>query len=80
MGPYCTINPDGTWSLSTAHGKFAQRRPGDGAWVTTGRYAFRYDGRWLMTQLRICNDPNTGGAQGDSSHASAQGLAHGKGH
>lgn len=53
-GPYCTINPDGTWSLSTAHGKFAQRRPGDGAWVTTPRYAFRYDGRWLMTQLRIC--------------------------
>jgi hypothetical protein len=55
-GPYCTINPDGTWSLSTAHGQFAQRRPGDGAWVTTGRYAFRYDGRWLMTQLRICPD------------------------
>jgi hypothetical protein len=23
--------------------------------VTTGRYAFRYDGRWLMTQLRICS-------------------------
>jgi hypothetical protein len=55
-GPYCTINPDGTWSLSTAHGQFAQRRPGDGAWVTSGRYAFRYDGRWLMTQLRICPD------------------------
>ena len=55
-GPYCTINPDGTWSVSTAHGQFAQRRPGDGAWVTSGRYAFRYDGRWLMTQLRICPD------------------------
>src|SRR3954454_787682 len=72
VGPYCTVNPDGTWSLSTAHGTFAQRRPGDGAWVTTDRYAFRYDGRWLMTQLRICND--------EGSHASAQGLAHGKGH
>ena len=69
-GPYCTINPDGTWSLSTTHGTFAQRRPGDGAWVTTDRYAFRYDGRWLMTQLRICPD---------TSNASDQGLAHGKG-
>jgi hypothetical protein len=75
-GPYCTINPDGTWSLSTAHGKYAQRRPGDGAWVTTDRYAFRYDGRWLMTQLRICNNNASAGP----SHASAQGLAHGKGH
>jgi hypothetical protein len=55
-GPYCVVNPDGTHSLSTAHGATAQRRPGDGAWVTTGRYAFRYDGRWLMTQLRICPD------------------------
>ena len=76
VGPYCTVNPDGTWSLGTAHGKYAQRRPGDGAWVTTDRYAFRYDGRWLMTQLRICNDD----ARNDASHASAQGLAHGKGH
>jgi hypothetical protein len=53
-GPYCTVRPHGKWSISTAHGRFAQRRPGDGAWVTTPRYAFRYDGRWLMTQLRIC--------------------------
>ena len=56
-GPYCTINPDGTHSPSTAHdGPIAQRRPGDEAWITTPRYAFRYDGRWLMTQLRICPD------------------------
>ena len=60
-GPYCTINPPdpnnpdaAPYTVSTAHGKFAQRRPGDGAWITTRRYAFRYDGRWLMTQLRIC--------------------------
>jgi hypothetical protein len=57
-GPYCTINADGTHSPSTAQGQYAQRRPGDGAWITTPRYAFRYDGRWLMTQLRIC--PATG--------------------
>ena len=55
-GPYC--NPDGT--PSTAHGAVAQRRPLDTAWVKTPRYAFRYDGRWLMTQLRISN-----GAQGN---------------
>jgi hypothetical protein len=59
-GPYCTINADGTHSPSTAHGTYAQRRPGDGAWVTTPRYAFRYDGRWLMTQLRICPDSAPG--------------------
>jgi hypothetical protein len=30
-----------------------QRRPKDSAWVRTPRYAFRYDGRWLMTQIRV---------------------------
>jgi hypothetical protein len=53
-GPYCTIAADGTHTRSFAQGTYAQRRPGDGAWITTSRYAFRYDGRWLMTQLRIC--------------------------
>ena len=72
QGPYCTLNPDGTWSVSTAHGKFAQRRPGDGAWVTTGRYAFRYDGRWLMTQLRICPDA--------PAHGNGKGNGFGYGH
>jgi hypothetical protein len=59
-GPYCTVNADGTHAPSTEHGAYAQRRPGDGAWVTTSRYAFRYDGRWLMTQLRICPDNSCG--------------------
>ena len=54
-GPYCTVDPaTGTHVRSFEHGTYAQRRPGDGAWITTPRYAFRYDGRWLMTQLRIC--------------------------
>ena len=35
--------------------KSVQRRPSDGAWVTTPRYRFRYDGRWLMTKLEINN-------------------------
>ena len=30
-----------------------QRRPLDTAWVTTDTYRFRYDGRWLMTQIQV---------------------------
>ena len=30
-----------------------QHRPKDTAWIRTPRYAFRYDGRWLMTQVRV---------------------------
>jgi hypothetical protein len=30
-----------------------QHRPKDTAWVRTPRYEFRYDGRWLMTQLQV---------------------------
>jgi hypothetical protein len=33
--------------------KIGQRRPRDGATITTGRYRFRYDGRWLMTAIQI---------------------------
>jgi hypothetical protein len=33
--------------------KIGQRRPRDGAWITTPRYRYRYDGRWLMTQIQI---------------------------
>ncbi len=33
-----------------------RRRPRDYAWITTDRYRFRYDGRWLMTQIRISDD------------------------
>ncbi len=37
----------------TSAAQHKQRRPKDTAWVKTPRYAFRYDGRWLMTQVRI---------------------------
>ena len=30
-----------------------QHRPKDTAWVRTPRYSFRYDGRWLMTELHV---------------------------
>ncbi len=33
-----------------------KRRPRDYAWITTPRYRFRYDGRWLMTQVHISPD------------------------
>ena len=41
-----------------------QRRPGDRATITTPRYRFRYEGRWLMTELRISNSED-----GDWSYA-----------
>ena len=36
--------------------KIGQRRPLDGATVSTKRYEYRYDGRWLMTGIRISGD------------------------
>jgi len=58
-GPYC--DPTTGQLVLDANGKpkIGQRRPLDGAWVKTPRYWFRYDGRWLMTQLRI--SPNDSG-------------------
>jgi hypothetical protein len=45
VGTYCDANgnPTGT----------GRRRPRDGATITTPRYRYRYDGRWLMTQIQI---------------------------
>jgi hypothetical protein len=34
----------------------ARRRPRDYAWVQTPRYRFRYDGRWLLTQVNVSPD------------------------
>jgi hypothetical protein len=41
--------------IRDAHGNpvIARRRPRDYATVTTPRYSFRYDGRWLMTGIGI---------------------------
>jgi hypothetical protein len=58
QGPYCdangnlVTNPDGS-------PKIDKRRPRDFAWITTPRYRFRYDGRWLMTQLNVSPDGGT---------------------
>ena len=52
QGPYCTadgqpvLNADGTR-------KIGPRKPLDGTTIRTDRYEYRYDGRWLMTSIRI---------------------------
>jgi hypothetical protein len=40
--------------------KIQQRRPRDGATITTSRYRFRYDGRWLMTRIEIAKKKGKG--------------------
>ena len=79
-GPYCTVNADGSHTPSTEHGTYAQRRPGDGAWVTTDHYAFRYDGRWLMTQLRICPGQSPAADHARSSRSDGRGQGEGLDH
>jgi hypothetical protein len=37
-------------------GRIGRRRPRDYATITTDRYRFRYDGRWLMTKVEISPD------------------------
>ena len=58
QGWYC--NADGTLARNPATGKalVGQRRPRDTAWVWTPTYAFRYDGRWMMTELHVSPDGN----------------------
>ena len=58
-GPYC----DSEGNPSTAHGAEAERRPGDEGTISTDRYRFRYEGRWLMTDVRIA--PGDDGDYGD---------------
>ncbi|MEA2645346.1 MAG: hypothetical protein QOE92_429 [Chloroflexota bacterium] len=56
-GWYC--NADGTLARN-ANGTpaIAQRRPLDTAWVWTPNYAFRYEGRWMMTEIHVSNGGN----------------------
>ncbi|HWC14058.1 MAG TPA: CocE/NonD family hydrolase [Actinomycetota bacterium] len=54
--------PAGPWydpatqTCHSAESEWKQRRPSDKATITTSRYRFRYEGRWLMTELRISED------------------------
>jgi hypothetical protein len=53
--------PKGAWydpktdTCHSAKGEERQRRPSDAGTITTSRYRFRYDGRWLMTKLEVNN-------------------------
>jgi hypothetical protein len=54
-GPYFDdTTEDGDAASNTCEtASIRQRRPSDKAWITTDTYKFRYDGRWLMTELHI---------------------------
>jgi hypothetical protein len=45
-------------------GKEGRRRPRDYATITTDRYRFRYDGRWLMTRIEIAREERAKGGKG----------------
>jgi len=55
-GIYCDDQGNVVIDPKTGKPAIGQRRPRDGAWVTTPRYRFRYDGRWLLTQIEISKD------------------------
>jgi hypothetical protein len=52
-GPVCDAN-------GNVVAQNERRRPRDYATVSTRRYRFRYDGRWLMTQVRIAQKNGRG--------------------
>jgi hypothetical protein len=55
VGPYCDANGNPVLNADDTPA-IGRRRPGDEATVTTPRYRFRYDGRWLMTGIEISAD------------------------
>ena len=54
-GPHCDRNGN---LVRDAQGNpvIAERRPGDFGTISTDRYRFRYEGRWLMTDIRVSDD------------------------
>lgn len=56
--------PEGPWldpetgECHTDQDDWRQRRPKDTATVTTPRYRFRYDGRWLLTEIAVSEHEN----------------------
>jgi hypothetical protein len=55
-GEYCDANGNVVIDPKTGKPDIQRRRPRDYATVSTPRYKFRYDGRWLMTALSISPD------------------------
>jgi hypothetical protein len=59
QGPYCDPVTHALVTNVDGSVKIGQRRPRDTAWVRTPRYEFRYEGRWLMTEIHV--SPDEGG-------------------
>ena len=55
-GPYCDEEGNVVLDEKTGKPKLDRRRPRDYATIKTDRYRFRYDGRWLMTEINISPD------------------------
>ena len=55
-GPYCDKDGKVVLDEKTGKPKLDRRRPRDYATIKTDRYRFRYDGRWLMTEINISPD------------------------
>ena len=55
-GPYCDKDGNVVLDEKTGKPKLDRRRPRDYATIKTDRYRFRYDGRWLMTEINISPD------------------------
>ncbi|MFA5787356.1 MAG: hypothetical protein WDA71_10340, partial [Actinomycetota bacterium] len=64
-GPY--YDP-ATRSCVTDSAKYQRHRTKDTAWVKTPRYEFRYDGRWLMTELHVAPQGSTNSLGGDPAN------------
>jgi uncharacterized membrane protein len=58
VGTVCDANGNPIIDPQTGQPEQARRRPRDWATVTTPRYSFRYDGRWLMTNVQISPHDN----------------------
>jgi len=54
VGTYCDAN--GNLVMKDGAPAEGRRRPRDHATITTNRYRYRYDGRWLMTKVEISPD------------------------
>jgi hypothetical protein len=63
--------PKGAWFDPVTHrcvtDQPKQHRSKDTAWIKTPRYQFRYDGRWLMTDVRVAPKTAKNGLAADPS-------------
>ncbi|MBC7375401.1 MAG: hypothetical protein H7323_15545 [Frankiales bacterium] len=58
-GTYCDAAGNVVLKKGTTTADSQRRRPRDTATITTDRYRYRYDGRWLMTDIRVKKDSAT---------------------